>query len=1181
MADIHKENSKSGSNIPTDAVGRSNPLKSTVALAEENILDFWRKNKIFQKSLEKPSPNGKYIFFDGPPFATGLPHYGHILISTIKDTVPRYQTMRGKRVERRWGWDCHGLPIETIVEKDLKVSGRKEIEALGIDRFNEYAKSKVLGFAGDWQKTIERIGRWVDYEGAYMTMSNTFIESVWWALKGLWDKKLVYEGTRVLPYCPRCETPISNSEIAMDDSYKDITDISVYVKLALVDEPKTFLIVWTTTPWTLPGNTAVAVNENLDYVKVKSGDEYFFVAKNKTSIFKDVFEIVEEIKGKKLVGKKYIPPFNYFIDKNLSNKENAWQIYSASYVTPDTGSGIVHLAPAYGEEDMDLAKKHDIPFVRHVGTDGKFTTEVADLAGLMAKPKEDHQSGDVAVIKNLAGRGLLFVKEKIIHSYPHCFRCETPLYYFAIPAWFINIQAEKKHIQKLNEKINWVPEHLKHGRFGKSVDGAPDWNISRNRYWASPLPFWKCQKCGDSECIGSMSDIHKRAPAKNKYLLMRHAEADLNLTDTVSCYPEENNKVTERGLAEALASAKKLKKEKIDIIYSSDLLRTKQTASIVAQELGLAQENIFFSQEIRELNAGVWNGKPWSEYRESFGSPEARFDTAPDGGETLLELRSRAMKFIYELEKKHVGKNILIVTHNDIVFFMDKGAKGLNKKELIGAFKEKTQPLVTGGYKHLDFTPIPHNKDFELDFHRPYIDSITFTCKCGGEKKRITEVIDCWFESGSMPFAQSHYPFENKNGFENNFPADFVSEYVAQTRTWFYYMHAISSILFKKPPFYNVLTTGTVLAEDGTKMSKSKGNFPDPRIIIDKYGVDALRFYLLGSPLMKSEDLNFSEKGVDEAHKKIILRLKNVLSFYEIYKVDDKNSDNIYTEKLISKNILDRWIIDRLDQVVSEVTVGMDAYGIDSTVHNIEEFIEDISVWYLRRSRERLKSGNEHERIEALHTFRILLVELSKILAPFVPFVAEEVYRSAGGPMESVHLEDWPEYRIRNRISYATISDMKEVRRVVSLALEARAKAGIKVRQPLQKLMVKSEILKNRSELLALILDEVNVKEIEFNSDIQNDVILDTNITDSLREEGNLREFLRFVQEYRKKFGLRPGDTAKLEISGESGGEKLVLKFHDQIKKIAILSDIAGLNNDQDAERFEIDGMKFKLKIVF
>jgi len=1178
MADSHKENSKkdnlrSESSTPFEVVAN----KSPVALAEEKVLQFWRDNKIFQKSLDKPAVDGDYVFYDGPPFATGLPHYGHILISTIKDAVPRYQTMRGKRVERRWGWDCHGLPIENIVEKDLKVSGKKEIEALGVDRFNEYARSKVLHYSDQWKETIERIGRWVDYDGAYMTMDNTFIESVWWSLKEIWDKKLIYEGTKVLPYCPRCETPIANAEIAMDGSYKDISDISVYVKLAVENEPKIFLIVWTTTPWTLPGNTAVAVNEDLDYVIVKSKDEYYIVAKNKISIFKEEFEVVEEIKGSVLVGKKYTPPFDYFVNKNFPDgggkKENAWKVYAAPYVTAETGSGIVHLAPAYGEEDMALAKKYEIPFVRHVGSDGTFTSDVVDFDGLKAKPKGDHQATDVLIIKNLAAKGLLFAKEKIVHSYPHCFRCETPLYYFAIPAWFIKILDVKKNIVRQNEKVRWIPEHLKHGRFGKSVEGAPDWNISRNRYWATPLPFWKCLKCEKTECVGSLEELRGRSIVKNKYLVMRHGEADNNTNGILSSLPDNPHHLTEKGMASVEEAALSLKKENIEIIVCSPFLRTRETADIVAKKLNLDPSAVIFDEKLSEHNYGDLNLKPIAAYHEYYTSFPESFTKKLPHGESFNDTKIRVGNLLYDLEKRFSGKKILLITHETPAWLLFAVARGLDVDGCMKLSGEHEDFIKNSETMVLDFAPIPHNKDFQLDFHRPYIDEINFACSCGRAMCRVPEVVDGWFESGSMPFAQHHYPFENKNKFEGNFPADFVAEYIAQTRTWFYYMLAVSTILFDNVPFKNVLTTGTVLAEDGTKMSKSKGNFPDPKLIFDKYGVDALRFYLLSSPLMKSEDLNFSEKGVDEVYKKIILRLKNVVSFYEMYKGDTGTEKNTK-----SSHILDRWITLRLSVVVSEVTSSMESYELEKATASIDGFIEDLSVWFLRRSRERLKSENEMERGAAISTFYSILVELSKVVAPFMPFIAEEMYKNLDGKKESVHLEDWPETQVSSVDDIALLSDMDETRRIVSFALEARAQAKVKVRQPLKTLVVKSPVLNGKNECLSLIIDEVNMKEIIFDPEIIGEVVLDTKITDELREEGSVRELVRFVQDLRKKSLLKVGELAEIYVSADSDGQKIIKKFEGEIKKATSASKIL-FEGSVEGEKIEIDGVNFELKI--
>ncbi|MDD4988982.1 MAG: class I tRNA ligase family protein, partial [Candidatus Pacebacteria bacterium] len=807
--------------------------KSPIALREEEVLRFWQENKIFEKSKKEREHSPEYVFYDGPPFATGLPHFGHILGSTIKDAVPRYQTMRGKRVDRRWGWDCHGLPIENIVEKDLKVSGKKQIEEIGIEKFNEYARSKVLGYVHDWKKTVDRIGRWVDFDGSYKTMDNTFIESVWFALGEMNKKGLLYEGTRVLPYCPRCETPIANSEIAMDGSYKDINDISAYVKFELLDEPGTFVLAWTTTPWTLPGNFALAVNPKIKYVKVKIENGIFVLAKDRIVALKDKpYEIVEEFEAKKIIGKSYKPLFPYFTEKNFPNKERAWKIYGAEFVTTTDGTGVVHIAPGYGEDDMNLSKKENIPFIHHVGSDGKFTADVTDFAGHSVKPKPTeeepklHQSGDVLIIKYLASHGTLFAKESILHSYPHCFRCETPLYYYAIPAWFIKIQDLKKKLFKLNKKIDWIPEHLKEGRFAKSMEGAPDWNISRNRYWASPLPIWKCASCKKIEIISSLSELRAKTSRGNRYFLVRHGQAESNLTGLVSCKPDDPYHLTEKGRQEVLETVNKLKKAKIDIVFVSDYVRTRETAEIICEVLKISSDKVIIDKRLREDNIGVYQGRTWKEYQDEYPFLE-RFVKSPEGGETLADVKKRSGDFMFDIDSRYSGKNILVVSHDTPMTMLVSSAEGWTKDEIFQSHERKIhQPFYFGEaeFREISFSPYPHNADYELDFHRPYIDSIKWKCECGGEVARIPEVIDCWFESASMPFAANHFPFENKEWFKKHFPADFVSEYIAQTRTWFYYMLVVSAILFDKAPFEHIVTTGNVLAEDGQKMSKSKGN---------------------------------------------------------------------------------------------------------------------------------------------------------------------------------------------------------------------------------------------------------------------------------------------------------------------------------------------------------------------
>ncbi len=1154
-----------------EAESKDPKVKSAIAQKEEEILAFWQKNDIFKKSLNKPAPKGNYIFYDGPPFATGLPHYGHILASTIKDAVPRYKTMQGYHVARRWGWDTHGLPIENIVEKDLKISGRKQIEEYGVEAFNEYARSKVLDFVHDWKRTVERIARWVDFDGAYMTMDNSFIESVWWALKEINNKGLIYEGTRVLPYCPRCETPIANSEIAMDNSYKDITDISVYVKFPLNDEADTSFLVWTTTPWTLPGNFALAVNPTVTYVKVKSHVEtiqYYILAKDLFEKHKDKFKdpsIVEEMEGQALVGKSYTPPFNYFIDKEFKHKEKAWKVYGADFVTTTDGTGIVHIAPGYGEDDINLAKREDIPFIHHVTHEGKFTNAVTDFAAVPVKPKGDHQSADILIIKHLAHAGFLFAKEKIIHSYPHCYRCETPLYYYAIPAWFIKIQDIKPKLLQLNEKINWIPEHLKEGRFKKSAENAPDWNISRNRFWASPLPIWKCKECLDTKFIGSLEDLKKNQKPRNNYFIMRHGEAENNIQNILSCDPENIHCLTDKGVTQVEETGVQLQDKKIDLIISSDLFRTKQTAELLQKKLNLGADALLFDERLREFNFGEYNKKgvdAWHQYWASKKWGDVN-DKVP-GGESPQDVFKRVAEFLEDIDSKYTDKTILIVSHNDPIRFILSCVQGQDISKISKEDWRKTQ-FVNAEIKKIEYIQLPRNKQYTVDLHRPYIDTITFLCNCGGIYKRIPEVIDCWFESGSMPFAQNHYPFEYKDSFPQNFPSDFVAEYIAQTRTWFYYMLAVSTMLFENIPFKNVVTTGTVLAEDGQKMSKSKGNFPDPWILFDKYGVDALRYYLLSSPLMKSEDLNFSEKDVDSIAKKVIQRLNNVLTFYELYKDESIEAHNK------SPHVLDQWIISRLSELNELVTEAMESYELDKALRPFDLFIDDLSTWYLRRSRDRFKGDDIQDKNHALLTTRYVLQETAKLVAPFMPFMAEDIYQKLKGTdgAESVHLESWPESQ---DVDQDIIVNMQKTRDMVSLGLEARAKAGIKVRQPLASLKVNMGGL--YSELLK---DEVNVKEIIELAE-EGTVELDVTITPELKLEGQAREFIRGLQDLRKKAGLNPSDTITLTIDTPEEGKHIIESFKNEISKTAQVKAIT--YREGNGELVTVDNIEFKVEIV-
>ncbi|OGJ04041.1 hypothetical protein A3G06_00015 [Candidatus Nomurabacteria bacterium RIFCSPLOWO2_12_FULL_46_14] len=1154
--------------------------KSEVALREEKILKFWRENKVFEKSLAKKSPRGHYVFYDGPPFATGLMHYGHILGSTAKDVIGRFKTMQGFHVSRKWGWDCHGLPIENIVEKDLGVAGHQEIEALGIDKFVEYARSKVLTYDKEWKKSVERIGRWVDFEGGYKTMDNTFIESVWWALGEMNKKGLIYEGVKVLYYCARCETPIANSEIAMDDSYRDIPDISVYVKFELVDEPNTYLLAWTTTPWTLPGNTAIAVNKDVEYVKIfHQGANYVLARDTLPRIVKDFKgDFLESFKGSKLVGKKYKPIFSYYEKMDMLNKDNIYKVWHADFVNTEMGTGLAHEAPAFGEDDMSLAKEHNIPWIIHVDEAGRFKREVADFAGLKVKPKDTiedpdaHLRTDIEVIKYLQKTGAYFNKEKIVHSYPHCMRCDTPIIYYALPSYFINIQKVKKKIIKSAKDVTWVPAHLKEGRFKNIVENAPDWNISRNRYWASPLPIWKCDKCKKEKFISSLKELKENTvKSGNKYFVMRHGGAEQNVGDLINSDPKNIFHLTAEGRKQVETAAQTLKEKKIGLIISSPFARCQETAEIVRKIIGLPANILMIDEKLGEFKKGPdFEGRPWAEYWKLFKNTRERFDKSPDGGENLLDLKKRLGDFLYDAEKKYESRNILFISHEGPITAMQMVAEGADLERSIQIKEDKTYQSGFAEFKELNFIPLSHNVRYELDFHRPYIDEIKLKCDCGSEMKRVLEVLDGWFESGSMPFAEDHYPFDNPKWQKNNFPAGFVAEYIAQTRTWFYYTHAVSTILFGRAPFKNVVTTGTLRAEDGQKMSKSKNNYPDPQIIFDKYGVDPLRLYLMMSPLMKGEDANFSEKLVQEIASKIIGRLFNVLSFYELYRDVGLESK---ASQAYSNAILDRWVLSRLNQVLLEVTAGMEAYDMALATRPIESLVEDLSIWYLRRSRERIKAGDK----EARQTLYFVLKTIAKLLAPFAPFIAEDIWlrlRSEGDEM-SVHLAMWPK---AGKIHSDILENMRITREVVSKGLEARQKAQIPVRQPLASLKLKVESKKLSSEYVNLIKDELNVKEIIFDNSIPDEVELDTEITPELKQEGNYRELSRAIQDLRKKMGLTPHDIVRLSIETSGAGRDLVQKFESELKKTTLAETIE--LRETDGEEIKIEDLVFKIKLL-
>ena len=1128
--------------------------KSDVALREESILDFWREHDIFHKTLEKEAPHGEFIFYDGPPFATGLPHYGHILAGTIKDAIPRFWTMNGYHVPRKWGWDCHGLPLENLIEKKLGLATKRDIEEYGVQNFNEAARDTVMEYADDWRRIIPRMGRFVDMDDDYKTMDSTYTESVWWVLKTLDEKGYVFEGFKSMHLCPRCGTTLSNFEV--NQGYKDIKDIAVTVKLPLLDEAgqptDTALLVWTTTPWTLPGNMAAAVHEDFEYVKVRvsslRGDEaiqeYVILAKGRLAqLGTDEYEIVETVKGADLVGRSYEPPFPYFKDREFENKANAWKVYHADYVElGEEGTGAVHLAPAYGEEDLELAKRAGIPIVHHVNADGHFEDFITDFAGQLVKPKDDDESGashldaDIEIVKALNASGKLFKKENITHSYPHCWRCDTPLLNYATTSWFVDVPQIKEKLVAENSDVHWVPEHVGRARFGKWLEGARDWAVSRQRYWGAPLPIWKHPKTGEYKIFGSLNELQAHTPKSgNTYLLMRHGESDKNVEPRiVTNQPDAPYHLTEKGKKQVCDSAAALK-DQVDLIVTSPVLRAKETAELVADTLGLADDTILVDERIREIEHGVYEGKPLEEFYADFPVNLDRFEAKPEGGENWNDIRRRMGEFLYDLEARYQGKRILIVSHGDPMTLLNAVARGAEAEDIVASWEESYQQK--GVVTNLDFIPVPHNDNYELDFHRPYIDHFVVCDENGDRLERIPDVFDCWFESGSMPYGQQHYLGQPLPTFnpetEKGFPAQFIAEGLDQTRGWFYSLIVLGTALFGKSPYENVIVNGLVLAEDGKKMSKSLQNYPDPMELADRVGVDAMRMYLLSSPVIRAEDLNFSEKEVLELQRKNIGRLHNVLTMYQMY------ADGTPVTA-VSDNVLDRWIVARLNELVAETTAGYKNYELDKATRPLTDFIDDLSVWYLRRSRDRLKGEDVADKQLALGTLRFVLTELAKVMAPVMPFYAEYLYREIRDEKdpESVHLCDWPEAMT---VEVDVLTEMAATREVVTQALEARTKAGIKVRQPVASVTGP----KLGAAMQQIVLDEVNAKSYQAGEA----VAIDTTITPELQAEGDARELMRAIQDMRKKACLEPNDRIALTIQASDGGEAVVQQFAADIKK--------------------------------
>ena len=912
---------------------------------EKALIEFWKKNQTFEKSIEQRDIDNSYVFYDGPPFITGMPHHGTLLSSVTKDAVPRFWTMRGKRVERRWGWDWHGLPAENFVEKQLGITDRREIGTKWpLATYIEKAKASMVANSEAWESTIERIGRWVDFRGAYRTMDKNYMESVWWAFKTLYEKGLIFEGRKVLMYDTKFSTPVSKAEVTMDnDAYQEVTDPSVFVKFKVVSEGElqgAYLLAWTTTPWTLPANLVLAVNEKLTYGLYQVGEEKIVtLVKTAAEVFEGEYELLKELSGAELVGLEYQPLMENF--SREERKKDTYHVLTAEYVSDEDGTGIVHIAPAYGEADYDLALAHEVDFVDLLDEQGYYVEAAEKWLMDLGVRKTDENgielwAANKIIAKMLLEKGIVYRIKYIKHEYPFNPRSKQRIIYRAFPSWFFNVTDSKTMLISENEKINWFPEYLKHGRFEKNIEAAPDWNLSRDRFFATAMPVWKGNK-GSVKVVGSYDELY-------------------------------------------------------------------------------------------ELSG------------------------------TRLE-----------------------------------------------------------------------------DYHRPWVDEIEFEID-GEHFKRIDKVLDCWFESGSMPFAQLHYPFENREKFEKNYPADFIVEYVGQVRAWFYYVHVVNTALFSDIAYKNVITTGTLAGNDGRKMSKSLGNYTDPNLLMDQYSADSLRFLMLSSPVLAGEDFSLIDKDVSDVARKLSM-IWNVYDFFTMYaEVDGFDSEQAMAVSEFV-NPLDIWLVSRVHQVRNQITEGMEAYNIPAALSSVLEFIDDMSNWFVRRSRRRFwKSEDDQDKLEAYSALYYVLIYLAKIMAPFTPFLAEELYQKMTGAgvvnseiPESVHLLNWPEAGV---IDEAVLTQMAKTREIITAGLAERMKkteseVQIKVRQPLAKLIYAGEKLDDFYE--QIIMEEVNVKSVEHGEALA----LDKTLTPELLEEGKIRELIRFIQAARKKAGLNVDDRIRLMVSME------------------------------------------------
>jgi len=1123
---------------------------------EEKYLRFWKEHSIFEKTLQKPAPQGEFVFYEGPPTANGKPGIHHLESRAFKDVIPRYKTMRGYRVQRKAGWDTHGLPVEIEVEKELGLKNKKEIEEYGIAPFNKKCKESVWKYVELWEKFSERAGYWTDMENPYITYEPDYMESLWWIISEIDKKGLLYKDYKVLPWCPRCGTALSSHELAQ--GYKDVKDISITAEFEVINGShkelssgiKTSILAWTTTPWTLPGNVALAVGKDIDYAIIEKEDEggegvvRFVLAKELLNkVFGDSkYEVVTTLKGSEIVGTEYKPLFpflaNIISEEQKDNLEKAYKVYEADFVTTEDGTGVVHTAVMYGHDDFELGTKVGLPKEHLINEKGEFLPGTGFLEGRFVKDLET----EIEILKALQAKGALFAKAKYEHSYPHCWRCKTSLIYFARDSWYVRMTTLRDEMVASNQEISWEPAHLKEGRFGEWISGIKDWAFSRERYWGTPLPVWVSENGEEKLVVDSFETLKKHTPTSgNTYIVMRHGEAESNVEKIVSDNVDNPHHLTKNGKQEVVNTAEELSEMKVDYIITSPFIRTRETAEILAIRLGVPKENIIVDVRIQEIQTGGFNGKSHDEYHEEIKNHPDIFGASGEARETLLDVKKRMGDFLYDIETRYANSTILIVTHGSPSWMLFAAAYGFIEKELKQVdVIEHLSYLGNAEYRELSFVPLPHNENYERDLHRPYVDDHILLSSEGTPLKRVKEVVDVWFDSGSMPFAQHHYPFENKERVDQElFPADYISEAIDQTRGWFYTLHAVGVLLGKGRAYKNVISLGHLLDAEGKKMSKSIGNVVDPFVMMDTYGADILRMWMY-SVNQPGDSKNFDERTVDEMSKKILNLLENIVHFYTLYSKEE--GDSVLEDEYKGKNALDLWIIAKLKELNMVITSSLDEYKLFEPSRAIRDFIGDFSQWYIRRSRERFKSQpqDEGDRKEAILTTGYVLRELAKIIAPFMPFSAEYVYTSAGGPKESVHLEDWRTFTLSGE-ERDSIAQMNVVRSIASLGLEARDKVSIKVRQVLASLTIEGpltsliETIKNNNELLQLIKDEINVKDVFFEEgEGEMKVTLDTLITPDLKQEGEVREFVRAVQNIRKEKGLEPMDTIEsMSVWGE------------------------------------------------